>query len=99
MPNLYQYALTDEEIFENVFDDERYLMNHVVMSPGKKFPKHPTDAEVTIIVLRGTLTAMAASDAPIDIIKGQVLQIEKGTDSALSNETDEVCELLVLKVK
>lgn len=32
MPNLYQYALTDEEIFENVFDDERYLMNHVVMA-------------------------------------------------------------------
>ena len=99
MAKLFNYQLTDKEIIENIFDNETYLMNHVVMPRGKTFPKHPTDSEVTIIVLRGTLSAGANDDQPVLVKRGQVLQVEKGTESLLFNAGEDSVELIVLKVK
>ena len=99
MPKLFEYQLTDKEVIENVFDNEAYLMNHVVMPVGKTFPKHPTDAEVTIIVLRGTLSAQANDNQPVLVRRGQVMQVPKGTESLLFNAGEDVVELMVLKVR
>ena len=34
MVKVYPYTITDQEIFENVFKDEKLLMNHVIVPPG-----------------------------------------------------------------
>ena len=36
MEKVYQYTITEQEIFENVFKDEKLLMNHVYLSRREK---------------------------------------------------------------
>ena len=74
-------------------------MNHVIMPPGKVFPKHPTDAHVYITVLRGELTISLEDEVPIRLKRGQVGNVPKGVMSSLSNVREEVVELIVLKLK
>lgn len=99
MATIYSYTLTDRETLENVFDRGDCLMNHVVMPPGKVFPKHPTDAHVYITVLRGELTIVLEEDFPFKLRKGQVGNVPIGIVSSLSNVSEDVVELIVLKLK
>jgi len=99
MSKIFAYTLTDQETLENVFDRGDCLMNHVVMPPGKVFPKHPTDAHVYITVMQGELTVILEDEAPIQLKRGQVGNVPKGVVSSLSNITDDVVELIVLKLK
>ena len=99
MATIYAYTLTDHETLENVFDRGDCLMNHVVMPSGKVFPKHPTDAHVYITVLRGKLTIALEEEVPIQLIRGQVGNVPKGVMSSLSNISEDVVELIVLKLK
>lgn len=99
MATIYSYSLTDQETLENVFDRGDCLMNHVIMPPGKVFPKHPTDAHVYITVLRGELTISLEDEAPIQLKRGQVGNVPKGIMSSLSNVSEDVVELIVLKIK
>lgn len=98
MFNIYNYTVTDKEVLENVFKKEGILMNHVVIEAGKVFPKHPTDAEVYAIVLKGELSVTLEDLETQTFSFGQVLNIAKGVMSELGNNSDELLELLVIKV-
>jgi len=97
MVKVYQYTITDQEIFENVFKDEKLLMNHVIVPPGKVFPKHPTDAIVYILIVRGELSLAIENSAPETFKAGQLVNIPKGIISELGNRGDELLELFVVK--
>ena len=99
MATIYPYTLTDLETFENIFDRGDVLMNHVVMPVGKVFPSHPTDANVYITVLSGELTIVLDEEAPILLRRGQVGNVPEGVVSSLSNMSDDIVELIVLKLK
>jgi len=99
MATIFHYTLTDEETFETIFNQDNCIMNHVVMPKGKVFPKHPTDAQVFITVLRGELTVVLEEDAPIRLTRGQVANVPQGVESSLGNLSDDVVELMVLKLK
>lgn len=97
MEKVYQYTITDEEIFENIFKDERLLMNHVVVPPGKVFPKHPTDATVYALIVKGELS-VTIEDKPLKTFKaGHLVNIPKGADTELGNKANEPLELFVVK--
>jgi len=97
MEKVYTYTLTDQELFENVFKDDKLLMNHVIVPTGKVFPKHPTDAVVYALIIRGELS-LAMDDKGVKTYKaGQLVNIPKGIDSELGNRGDEVLELFVIK--
>ncbi len=97
MFQVFNYTLTDSETFENVFKDENLLMNHVVIPTGKFFEKHPTDANVHIVILRGTLTVSVDDSPRTAYEKGSVLNISKGSLSELGNDGSEPTELIVIK--
>lgn len=98
MLKTFHYTLTENPIFENVFTEAGFLLNHVVIEPGKIFPKHPTDAFVYAIVLKGVLS-IALEDGSLQTFEpGQVVHIEKGIVSELGNRGDHLVELFVLKV-
>ncbi len=97
MEKVYQYTLTDQEIFENVFKDEKLLMNHIIVPPGKVFPKHPTDAIVYALIIRGELSAAIENNALKTFGAGQLVNIPKGAMTELSNKGDEPLELFVVK--
>lgn len=92
-------TLTDADLFETLINNEALMINHVVLAPGKAFPPHPTDAEVYILILKGTLTATLADEPPVTLSAPQLAHIPYQTMSALSNTTDSPVELVVVKQK
>lgn len=97
MEKVYQYTITEQEIFENVFKDEKLLMNHVIVPPGKVFPKHPTDAIVYALIIRGELSLAIENGEPKIYKAGKLVNIPKGVVSELGNRGDELLELFVVK--
>lgn len=97
MEKVYNYTITDQEIFENIFKEEKLLMNHAVVPAGKVFPKHPTDAIVYALIIRGELS-LTIGDNETKVFKvGQLINIPKGADSELGNRGNEPLELFVVK--
>lgn len=97
MEKVYQYTITDQEIFENVFKDEKLLMNHVAVPPGKVFPKHPTDAIVHALIMRGELSVAIENNALKKFKAGQLVNIPKGVNTKLGNRGDEPVKLFAVK--
>ena len=97
MEKLYQYTITDQEIFENIFKDEKLLMNHVVVQPGKVFPKHPTDAIVYVLITQGELSVTIENNEPKTFKAGQLVDIPKGVSAELANRGEKFLELFVVK--
>ncbi len=97
MEKVYQYTITDQELMENVFKDEKLLMNHVIVPAGKVFPKHPTDAIVYALIIRGELSVTIEDNALKTYRAGQLVNIPKGANTELGNRGDEPLELFVVK--
>ena len=97
MEKVYQYTITNEEISENIFKDEKLLMNHVVVPQGKVFAKHPTDATVYALIVRGELSVTIEENPTKAYKAGQLVNIPKGADTELGNKGNEPLELFVVK--
>ena len=97
MEKVYKYTITNQEIFENIFKDEKILMNHVVVPPGKVFPKHPTDAAVYALITLGELSVAIEDNEPETFKAGQLINIPKGVISELGNRSNEILELFFVK--
>lgn len=97
MEKVYNYTRTDQDTFENIFKDEKLLMNHVVIPPGKVFPKHPTDAVVYALITQGELSVTIEDKETKTFKAGQLVNIQKGVNSSLGNLSDAIVELFVVK--
>ena len=97
MEKVYNYTITDQEIFENIFKDEKLLMNHVIVPPGKVFPKHPTDAIVYILIIQGELSITIEDNESKTFKAGQLVNIPKGVSTELGNMGESSLELFVVK--
>lgn len=93
----FPYTQTQTSIFENIFKLDNVLMNHVVIEPSQVFPKHPTDAAVYALIVKGVLSIAIEESAAEDYTEGQVVHIPKGVVSELGNRSGELVELFVLK--
>ncbi len=97
MEKVYNYTITNKEIFENIFKDEKLLMNHALISPGKVFPKHPTDAIVYALIIRGELSVKIENNPQKTFGPGHLVNIPKGADTELGNRGEEPLELFIVK--
>lgn len=97
MEKVYKYTITNQETFENIFKDEKLLMNHVVIPPGKVFPKHPTDATVYALITQGKLSLTIEDNVTKTFKAGHLVNIPKGINSELGNRSDTILELFVVK--
>ena len=97
MEKVYHYTITDDEIFENIFKDEKLLMNHVVVPPGKMFPQHQTDAMVYILITQGELSITIDNNEPKKFKAGELVHIPKGVSTELGNRGEKMLELFVVK--
>lgn len=97
MEKVYTYTQTELEIFESIFKEEKLLMNHVVIPSGKVFPKHPTDAQVYVLITKGELS-LSVDDKEVNVYGiGQLVHIPKHLNSELGNRGEGVLELFVVK--
>ncbi len=91
------FSFNQEDILVPMIEDGDFKLNHVVL-PGKHaFPAHPTDALVTIIVLRGRLQVALGDQQPVIYDAGHVIVVPKGTMSGLSNPDEAKTEVFVIK--
>lgn len=97
LEKVHTYTFDTTDIFEEVLKKDGYGLNHVVIEPGKVFPAHPTDANVTIIVVRGTLSLTLEQQRKASYVKGHIVEIDKGTLSTLGNTSTDVVEVFVIK--
>ena len=72
-------------------------MNHVVIPPGKVFPKHPTDATVYALITQGELSITIEDNETKTFKAGQLVNIPKGLNSELGNKSDTTLELFIVK--
>ena len=94
----FPYTQTQTSIFENIFKLDDLLMNHAVIEPGQIFPKHPTDADVYALIVKGVLSVALEDEMPKTFDEGQVVHIPKGLMSELGNRGEKTVELFVLKI-
>lgn len=94
---VHRYAIDAEDIFEELIEKDGYKLNHAIIKPGKMFPKHPTDAQVTIIIIDGILTLKLGEQKAGYYTKGQVVEVQKGISSELGNTSEERTEVFVIK--
>lgn len=97
MEKVYRYTITDQETFENIFIDDKLLMNHVIVPPGKVFPKHPTDAIVYALITQGELSLTIENNETKVYGAGQLIKIPKNVDSELGNRGESTLEIFVVK--
>lgn len=95
----FSYTQSQTAIFENVFELKDVLLNHVVIEPGNVFPKHPTDAAVYAVIVKGVLSIAIEDCEAEKYQEGQVVHIPKGIESELGNRSEDLVELFVLKTE
>ncbi len=98
LAKLFTYTVEEKDLFENILKDDNLMLNHVIIESGKFFPKHPTDAHVYIIVVKGELSIALGDQSQKTYKKGQVIEVEKGIESVLGNGSDGFTECFVIKV-
>lgn len=96
---VYTYEKKNQHVLENLFKNDQLLMNHVIVEPGQVFPKHPTDADVYITILSGTLSIALEEGAFETHTVGEIVHVKKGTQSSLGNKGDQVLQMIVTKYK
>lgn len=99
LENVVTYTVGSQAVFEELIKKDGYELNHVLIEPGQMFPKHPTDANVTIIIVEGELSLQLSDQDRNSFVKGQVIEIPKGTESSLGNQSDDMTEVFVIKTK
>lgn len=96
---VFKYTTLKEDLFENILTDENLMLNHVVIEPGKVFPKHPTDAIVYIIIMQGKLYLTVEDGEEKVYHAGEVVHVNKGIETILGNKGEEYTEVFVIKVQ
>lgn len=96
---LFKFTLTDKDLFENVLSEKGFVLNHVIVEEGKVFPKHKTDAEVYIIIVKGQLSIDIDNQGEKRYEAGNVVYIPFGIETVLGNKNPETVEVFVVKLQ
>lgn len=93
----YAFKLTNEKIIEMIVDDAHVHLNHMVLTTGSDVPKHFTNSNVYMIVVRGTMTIYLGEQPPHTYSKGDILNIPYHTKMHVVNQHEDVLEFFVVK--
>lgn len=99
-PYPYRPASPEEPehtLMEKVIDDDRILINHIVVPPHEAVPRHVSNSWVHQIVVRGTLTLSLEDDPPRDHPAGTIVAVPFNTTMEITNRGTELLEFIVAK--
>lgn len=94
---IFKLTKTDQKLIEKVIIDKNVHYNHMVMPKGEGLPKHTTNSNVYMTVLRGTLTISLSKEDSRVYESGTILKIPEGIEMLARNEHDDVLEITVVK--
>jgi len=93
----YRMRQSDEKTIEKVILDEHLNFLHMIFPMGEGLPIHPSNANLYMTVIRGTLS-LGLNDQPIqEYTAGHVVNIPMKTTMNVRNLHQPVLELIVIK--
>lgn len=94
---VFHMTKTNEKTIEKVILDRHVHYLHMVFPKNEGLPVHPSNANLYMTVLRGTLS-LGLNDQEVCLyVSGDVVNVPMGTTMNVQNEHDDILELIVLK--
>lgn len=94
---IYQYSTENDAIVEKLVDTKDVSIAHAIVEAGASFPKHSANADVKIILVRGTLSAIFDNQEEHVYSKGNIIEVPKGTQMEIKNVGYESLEFFAVK--
>ena len=99
LEQVFPFRRTDAMVTEKVVDQSpRLVIVHRVIPPGLATPRHQTDADVHLIVVRGVLTLLLADQEAHAYEAGSIVAVPCGTEMEIRNTGAEALEFFPIKV-
>ncbi len=93
----YPYRTGEAKVIERILDEKAIGINHIILPPGDRLPEHYSNAPVYMVVARGRISLQLDEQERHDYDAGNIITIPHKTKMNVTNESDLVTELFVLK--
>ena len=98
LEHVFHFQRTDQQVVEKVVNcPERLLIAHGILPPGQATPRHATDADVHLIVTRGTLAIQLGNQDPHTYETGTIVAVPFGTLMEVRSAGSETLEFFAVK--
>lgn len=94
---VFHLRKSDEKGVEKLIIDENINYLHPTLPKGEYMPKHMSNSNVYMTVLRGTLSIELGEQESHDYETGSVLKIPCGVPMHFGNTHDDTLELIIVK--
>ena len=95
---VFRFQRTDQQVIEKVVDRlDRVLIAHGVLPPGQATPFHETNADVHLIVTKGTLAIRLADQDVHTYEAGSIVAVPFGTMMEVRSAGPECLEFFAIK--
>lgn len=91
------YTLTDAKTIERLVADSHVHLNHMVLPQGDRLPLHRSNANLYMIILRGSMTIALEEKPAVNHDAGSILNIPEGVMMDVTNIHPDVLEFFVIK--
>ncbi len=93
----YDYTLTDAKKIEILVESDAVQINHAVLPPGDALPEHFSNSDVSLIIIRGSLSAQLADEKANIYKKGNIISVPYNTKMNISNAAQDILEFFIIK--
>lgn len=94
---VYSLASGNQNVVEKVVMDENVHYVHMIFNKGEGLPKHLSNSNVYMTVIRGLLSLSLDGNQTNCHTAPTLLKIPQGIEMHVRNEDDDVLELIVVK--
>lgn len=97
METVYSFGKSPAKLIEKIIDDDPVMINHIILNKDDFVPKHKSNSNVYIIVVKGTISILLEGRHVVEQQEGKILAIPYGLDMEISNKQDTQLEFFVVK--
>lgn len=97
MERKYQFTQSEDKLIEKIIDSEEVMINHMIFNQFEGLPTHPSNSNLYMLVIRGTLSLQLAKDPEKKHVAGSLLSIPYNVKMNVTNRDTQQLELFVIK--
>ncbi|MBN2337563.1 MAG: cupin domain-containing protein [Acidobacteria bacterium] len=93
----YDYATADDRKIEILVERDGAQINHAVMPPGEGLPEHFSNSDVSLVIIRGIMSAQLGDQEAHIYAKGKILDIPHNIRMNIRNGGSDILEFFIVK--
>lgn len=98
MPEIvYGYSQKLDKTFEKLVDDDRVIIDHIVLNKGDGLPDHLTNSNIYIIIIKGEISVRLENKDVRNYSVGQILSLPYRVQINITNENNMPAEFFIIK--